>query len=245
MVIPMWLEEHILSECPYCGAPITNNESLTDRYCSNPQCPEHMAHKIDVLAKRFGRKGFGVATARSYIRQMRFSSHLDILRIWFPDRLELELHEIGEICLIKGHQKKWRSYCDGYNNMLELVSSRTLPADVQSQSRLLLQAAVLCKVKPSLQGMKINIMMSGSFSGYRSRKDFVTEMNNKYGAHVQLVDVGKRKTGVDFLVKEDYTTDHEKSAIARSAGICIITPHDMEEKLKAFSTYISERRSAE
>lgn len=245
MEVPVWLQEQIMSVCPYCGAPITNNEQLTDRYCSNPNCPEHMAHKMNLLAKRFGIKGFGVATARSFIRLKNFRSHLDILRVWFPDRPELELHELGEICFIKGHQKKWRDYCEGYSTMLELIRSGTLPSDIYPYRTLLLQASCLCKTKPRLTGSRINVMMSGSFSGYSSRSEYLREMNQQFGQVVQLVDVGKRKTDVDFLVKESYTSDHEKSVIARQSGIPVITPQGLKEKIETLYTYINERRSLE
>ena len=85
-------------------------------------------------------------------------------------------------------------------------------------------------------------MLSGSFDGYRSRSDFVAEMNRKYGDVIQMVDVGKRKTEVAFLVKEIYATDHEKSAIANAMGIPIITPKGLDEKLAAYKSYITEGR---
>ena len=67
-------------------------------------------------------------------------------------------------------------------------------------------------------------------------------MNQKYGDVIQMVDVGKRKTEVAFLVKEVFATDHEKSAIANSMGIPIITPKALDEKLAAYKSYIIEGR---
>jgi hypothetical protein len=81
--------------------------------------------------------------------------------------------------------------------------------------------------------------MSGSFDAYRARADFVADMNRKYGNIVQLVDVGKRKTEVSYLVKENHATDHEKSAIAAANGIKIVTPTALEEILAGYSTYIT------
>lgn len=244
MKIPEWLEPYINDTCPYCGSTIVNSYWLTDRYCSNPKCPEHMAHKIDVLAKRFGIKGFGVASARTMIRQHDMKSHLEAIPIWFKEKPELSLYEIGEICLIKGHQKKWRAYCEGFDTMMQVIVSNRLPKDVKEQVPTLLMADCLCKTKPRMLGRKVNVMLSGSFEGYRSRKDFITKMNDLYGDTVQLVDVGKRKTGVDYLIKETYTTDHEKSAIARDACIPIVAPSAMEEKIAAYCAYINNRRDA-
>ena len=244
MEVPEWLKSYINETCPYCGALIANSPALTDRYCSNPKCPEHMAHKINVLAKRFNIKGFGIASARTMIRRYKLKTHLEAIPIWFETKPELSLHEIGEICLIKGHQKRWREYCEGYDNMLQVAMSKRLPEDIKEQTATLLIAGNLCKVKPRLLGSRINVMLSGSFEGYRSRKDFITKMNELYGDVVQLVDVGKRKTNVDFLVKENYTSDHEKSAIAAAAGIPILSPSIMEEKLGAYYAYINNRRDA-
>ena len=100
----------------------------------------------------------------------------------------------------------------------------------------------MCNIKPRLLGKRLNVMLSGSFDGYRSRSDFVAEMNRKYGDVVQLVDVGKRKTEVAFLIKEAHATDHEKSAIANAMGITIITPKAFNEKLEAYRSYILEGR---
>ena len=129
MEIPSWLQEHINTACPYCKEPIVNNFMLTDRYCSNLRCPEHMAQKIVVLAKRFGVKNFGIAAARSVVRQNKFQLHTQIIPYWFKDKPLLHLHEIGEICLIKGHQKKWREYCEGRDNMLQVLKDPSIPLE--------------------------------------------------------------------------------------------------------------------
>lgn len=240
MTIPIWLSERIHRTCPYCGAEIANNDLLTDRYCSNPKCPEHMAHKIDELAKRFGIKNFGVASARTAIRAYGLTSHMDIIPKWFDKKPEMFLHEVGEICLFKGYQKRWREYCAGCDRMMDVVKSGRLPPAIQQSAFDLLYAETLVCVKPRLLGKRVDIMMSGSFNGYRARADFVAAMNAKYGDIVQLVDVGKRKTSVDYLVKERHATDHEKSAIAHAYGIPILTPAELEERIAGYCTYMHE-----
>lgn len=245
MEIPNWLLEHINQTCPYCGQPIVNNTLLTDRHCSNERCPEHMAQKIDVLAKRFGVKNFGIAAAREAVRLYKFQLHTQILSYWFREKPSLYLHEVGEICLIKGHQKKWRQYCEGHDTMLQVVRSPRTPPEIRKHGVLLICTAAMCNVKPRLLGKRLNVMLSGSFDGYRSRAEFVAEMNRRYGDVIQMVDVGKRKTEVAFLVKETFATDHEKSAIAASQGIPIITPKALDEKLAAYRSYILEGREVD
>ena len=238
MTLPEWVEEHIHPTCAYCGSPITNNETLTDRYCSNPNCPEHMAQKIVALAKRLGVKGVGEAYARNAVRYQKFRYHTQIIPLWFDSPLVLPLWEVGELCMIKGHQSRWRSYCEGHDTMQEVLEDRCTPQAIRDAAPLLLYTESICKVKRRLEGKILTIMMSGSFDNYRSRADFVTDMNTKYGDVVQLVDVGKRKTGVEFLVKEAHATDHEKSAIAAAYGIEVITPKALEEKIVDYRTYI-------
>ena len=238
MTIPDWVNERIGTTCPYCGSPITNNDALTDRYCSNPSCPEHMAQKIVLLAKRLGVKGVGEVYARNAVCYQKFTYPTQIIPLWFEQPLEVPLWEVGEICMIKGHQIKWREYCEGCNTMEEVLANPRLPYDIRAAAPILLYTESICRVKRKLEGKTLNIMMSGSFDAYRARADFVTDMNNKYGDVVQLVDVGKRKTTVEFLVKETHATDHEKSAIAHANGIEIITPADLEQKIANYRTYI-------
>jgi len=238
MEIPEWLQAKVNVACPYCGHPLINNQLLTDRYCSNPSCPEHLAQKVVALAKYFNIPNIGAATARELVRVYKLSFHTQIIPYWFKEPPTMQLHEIGEICMIKGCQKKWREYCDGHDTMLQVLQDPRTPAAIKKQGVLLVYTEGLCNVKPRLQGKRLNVMLSGSFDNYKSRADFITDMNNKYGDVVQLVDIGKRKTDVAFLVKEEHATDHEKSAIALASGIPIITPSCLDEKLAAYRTYI-------
>ena len=240
MEIAEWLLPYINKECPYCGTPIVNNEALTDRYCPNPKCYGHMAYKIEALAKRFGVKGIGPATARDAAILHKWTYHVEAIPWMLKEKPELYLYEVGEICMIKGHQKKWKEYCEGHQNMMQVLTDPRVPAEIREQSRLIFTATKYVKIEKNLLGRILTIMMTGSFAGYRSRNDWLLDMNNKYGDVIQLRDVGKRRTGVDYLVKEPYTSDHEKSNIAREEGISIISPHDLEERLKWYRTYIIE-----
>lgn len=238
--IPEWLQAYVAETCPYCGHPIRNNEALTDRSCSNPVCPEHTAHKLVALARYFHIKNYGIASARSDILIHKLTFHVQIIPIWFREPPLLQLHEICEIGQIKGCQKKWREYCRGYSSIAELSKNEAIPLAVRRRFPTLFMAEKVCAVKPALMGTHIYIMMSGSFEGYRSRSLFVSTMNERYGDIVQLVDVGKRRRDVSFLVKEAYATDHEKSALARAAGIPVVTPAQLEIKLRDYRTYIIE-----
>lgn len=240
MDIPEWLSPYINKTCPFCGAPIANNQLLTDRYCTNPECKGHMAYKVEALAKRFGCKNVGPATAREAIELHKWKYHVEAIPWMLREKPELHLYEIGEICMIKGHQKKWREYCAGHSNMIEVIKDPNNPQVLRDNAYLLIHATQYVKLIPDLEGKILHVMMTGSFDGYRSRNEWLAEMNRRYGDVVQLQDVGKRKTGVDYLVKEKWAADHEKSNIAQKAGITIVSPDELEERLKWYHTYIIE-----
>lgn len=240
MEIAEWLKPLLNSECPYCSSPITNNENLTDRYCSNPKCPGHMALKVSELATRLGIKGIGPATALEMVEQFKLPFHVCYLPLLVSDKPKKYLWQVGELALIKGFQKRWQDLCFGKKNMTEVCDDVYTPPEVKQNRTLLLACESYFDVLPSLDGERVCVMMTGSFDGYRSRKDFIAEMNAKYGAYIQLVDVGKRKTGVDYLIKEEYTSDHEKSAIAKDCNIPIVTPAQMKEILSGAVAYIIE-----
>lgn len=240
MEIAEWLKPLLNTECPYCHSPIVNNENLTDRYCSNPKCPGHMSYKISEMATRLGIKGIGPATALSFIEQFQLPFHFCYLPILIADKPKLYLWQVGELCLIKGFQKRWQDLCYGKTTMEEVCDDPYAPGEIKQNRAMLIAAESYFEVLKPLTGERIYVMMTGSFDGYRSRKDFLADMNTLYGHVIQLVDVGKRKTGVDYLIKETWTSDHEKSAIAKANNIPIITPAQMREILKGAVAYIIE-----
>lgn len=238
MEVAEWLKPYLNENCPYCHSPIINNENLTDRYCSNPACPGHMSYKISALATRFGAKGIGPATALAMIEAVKLPYHVNYIRAFLPAPPKLYLWQVGEIAMIKGHQNRWKEYADGCDTMEEVCNKASVPKVIKEHKRLLLAAERECIVLPRLKGLKINIMMSGSFDGYSARRDWLAAMNAKYGDAFELVDVGVRKLDVQYLVKESWATDHSKSAIARDYSIPIVTPAQMEEILSAGKAYI-------
>jgi NAD-dependent DNA ligase len=226
MDIPSWLAQYLFITCPYCGSPITTSPNLTSRYCSNASCPGHLSHKIDKLVKQLNIKGVGPAVALNYIRHFHFTNHLQILDFVLPksQRPSLYLHEICNLCLIKGINLKWRDITEGCKTMQDVINNNHF---LSPYSELLLYAESLFRIKPTLSGKRLNLMLTGSFSGYQERSALLQELNSKYGQSVCCVDVGKRKSNVHFLVKETGTVDHSKTKLATEANIPIITPREL------------------
>jgi hypothetical protein len=239
--IPEWLKSEINLTCPYCGSYITDNDKLTVRKCCNSACPGHMAQKMDKAAKLLGVKNFGPATALEYIKRYSLKSHIQIVPYLVAGKPALHLWDIGELAMITGMSKRWRELCVKYPSMKSFAESPYAPIEVINNKDFLIYVESFFTVIKPFKGERINIMMSGSFDGYNSRSDYVRSMNAKYGDYVQLIDIGKRKSDCDFLIREKHAVDHEKTRLAKSAGIPILTPSELSEKVEAIVTYITER----
>ena len=240
MEIAEWLLPHLQSECRYCGAPIVDNDNLTDRYCSNPACPGHLSYKVAAIMKKLGIKGVGPATALADIQLYKYPYPAQYISRYIADKPKAYLWQVGEYAMVKGFQKRWQDICYGKHSMAEVCDAPDTPQVLKDNRELLLATEKCFEVLQPLEGERIFVMLTGSFDGYRSRKDFIAEMNARHGSYVQLVDVGKRKTGVQFLIKEAWTSDHEKSAIAAEYHIPDDTPAQMKEMLEGVRAYISE-----
>lgn len=84
----------IPSNCKYCNQPIVMNYEQTIMFCSNRYCPEHMAHRADVMFKELNFKGIGANTAYDIIKKNNLKCHMDILGIGindFPPKHSMEV----------------------------------------------------------------------------------------------------------------------------------------------------------
>lgn len=248
--MPAWLYDNINKRCPHCGAhicddgPVVNGVmQLTQRYCINPRCPGHMAHKMDILAKRFGVKGFGPETALSLCKVNKYQNHLEILKKWFPDsKPKVHLWEVGDLAMIYGFGGSWKELVLGYSSFEEFFKTATMiPEAIRCNEEYLLYCEQFFEVKPPLSKNVVNIMMTGSINGFSNRAQFVEAVNLTFGKYVQVIDVGKRVRGVSYLVKEQGTVDHSKSDLANANGIPIVTPIEFLTKIGEMVTYKCEK----
>lgn len=242
--IPEWLRSRIYTTCPHCGCFMIDNENLTQRRCGYPRCPGHMAARINKLAKWFNIKNIGPGTAMSYILDFHLTSHLQIVPFLFKTKPQLYVWEIGELAMIPGYDSKWKSLAINAESMQDFISSFRCPSDLRKNAESLLYAETFFEVKAPLKGRVINVMMSGSIDGFNSRDLFIREVNERFGQYIQLVNVGKRKTGVDYLIKEPHTIDHDKTQVAVNSGIPILSSKELLRKIAAHISYIDEERRA-
>ena len=85
-------------------------------------------------------------------------------------------------------------------------------------------------------------MVTGAFNNYRNRNDFITDINNAFGDKFHVINVGKRKTNVDFLIKEIDAPDKSKTTMAEQNGIKVITPAEFYALMKHLYTYSNEEQ---
>ncbi len=238
--IPEWAKNSMMTVCRYCGSYIIDNgnesadHNITVRKCANPKCPGHMAHKINYLAKHYGITGVGPATALSIIREREFECHLDILPVWFTKSKPTEyLGTIADLACIEGYgETKATRNLNCYRSFEEyFANSKDIDRVVWSNREFLAKAETYFNIAEPLSRNKMYVMLTGSFNGYENRSDFLKEVNDTFGNVLQVIDVGKRKTGVHYLIRERNAVDRSKTAIAKEYGIPIVTPAEFVDIL--------------
>lgn len=225
--LPSWLYNNISKRCEYCGAHIADDGPYTQRYCINPRCYGHMMQRIDKLAKRFQINGFGPKAALSYCRSHGTQNHLEILKDWFPDsKPSVYLWEVGELAMIYSlGPNEWKTIALGYSSFNDMFTQNVnLPALVQANRDYLLYCETFFSVKAPLARRVVNVMITGSVSGFSNRDMFIEGVNMTFGKFIQTVNVGKRKTNVDYLITEPGTQDNSKYRDAIKYGIPIVSP---------------------
>ena len=231
--IPDWLFPYVNKECPSCGGPLVDDGPLqydgsfamTQRYCPNPYCPGHMAQKIVNVAKYFNISGYGPATAEDMVRLYHLKSHLEAIpKLFSEGKPTVYVWEVGILAQIYGISTKWKELLLGFYDFKEYFEqAKYVPPELLANKDYLIYAESFFNLKKPLSKKVIRIMISGSIEGFTNKHDFVPWLNEKVGQYIQIMEVGKRKTGVDFLVKEPYSADHAKTGVAIEAGIPIVS----------------------
>lgn len=240
--IPKWAVGQMMTVCPYCNHYIADNSDTgvtTARWCTNKRCPGHMAHKMKYVADFFGVKNFGPETARSYIQSHNCRNHLEIIKEWYKDEKPLvTLADVADLACIEGYGdtqavKDLNCYSSFEAYFANMTTANPL---LRSNAEYLLECETYFNLKPPLAKTKISVMGTGSFKGFNSREEYFNLLNDVFGQHVQVIQTGKRKTGIAYLIKEPEAVDHSKSQIARDYNIPIVTP---SEFIKLLSDWTS------
>lgn len=229
---PSWVMENIMLTCPYCNCLLVDNSDgpngMTARWCPNKECPGHMQYKMDYMAKTLGIKNFGPATALTYIKTHHCKSHVEILDEWLGSTKPLfRLSEIADLACIDGYSSvtgkkelnEFASFDDYFKHANPvnpiLWSNRELLYDIEKHFT----------VAEPMSKRKIFVMGHGSFNNFSSRKEFFDEVNAAFGNVIQVIEVGRRKTGVSYMLIDNGTAHTGlKYNTAVECGIPIVTP---------------------
>lgn len=228
--LPDWVKDNWLTTCPECGAYICDNSDTgktTARWCVNPRCPGHMSYKADRLAKYFHIDNFGPKTALTTIRTLKFTSHFQFLTRWFKDSKPiLTLPEIAELACLEGYGRTQaqRDLSQYPSFTVYFATCQEVNPILRENKEFLIESEKYFQIKKPLSAKQMRVMGTGSFHGFSSRDDFFRAVNGVFGSYIHVIETGKRKTGISYLLKEPDAVDHSKSAIANECGIPIITP---------------------
>lgn len=244
--LPEWAKEAMIMTCPYCDSGILDNSdtgATTVRKCSNPWCPGHLSYRADKLAKHFSIKGLGPKTLSSEIKARKMRSHFEFIPLWFKGvKPVVTLPEIAVLACIEGYgAPSANKELSHYSSFSEYFSTCQIQNPLLVENKdLLLFAELYFTIKPPMSVIKMYVMGTGSFTNYSSRDEFFRLINDAYGMYINVIQTGKRKTGISYLIKEHNAVDHSKSVLARECGIPIVTPAEFISILHSMCPYIDE-----
>lgn len=250
--IPEWLKPHMRTLCK-CGSYIVDDGpvgydgvmKLTQRWCTNPTCPYHMGKRIEELAKYFKVEMVGEVTALNMAKTYKMKNHLEALKFWFNKKPEVHLYEVGKLAFIYGLRGKCEEVLSGYTSFEQYFNcSNNIPDELWCNKEYLLECSKYFNIKQkALPSGVLNIMVTGSIRNFRSRGQFIETLNDTYSPHFRIHDNKKTVRNTFCLVKEDESTDFEKTGIALANGIPIMNSAEfiaLLEQLKGELDYENE-----
>ncbi len=240
--LPKWVWDNILKECPHCGAPIVENDTMTARWCSNPKCPKHMAYKIVEVCKFLGVKGIGPANAQEWIKNQNLQNQFEIIPHLLSYKPTVSLADIATLACIEGYGSiQAENELPQMHSFEEYFDTAQVNPLLVPYKEILIEAQKYFEIKKPLSSRKMYVMGTGSFHGFNSRESYFNYINQVFGEYVHVIQTGKRKTGITFLIKEDDAIDHSKSQIAYENNIPIVTPKQfIAILLKVFNISIED-----
>ncbi len=244
--LPDWAKSEMMLTCKHCGSYIVDNSDTgvtTARWCLNPKCPGHMAEKANDMAKMLGVKDVGPKTLLSAIKGNKYDNHFQLIPVWFGDsKPTATLPEIAVMAGITGYGAPTANQeLSHYSSFENYFSTAPVVNPLLSANKdLLVEAQKYFIIKPPLSPRKMLVMGTGSFHNYNSREEFFRIINEAYGMYINVIQTGKRKTGISYLIKEYDAVDHSKSQIAQECGIPIVTPTEFVSIIASMCPYSYE-----
>lgn len=237
-VLPEWLKSNLSATCKYCGWEMENwyNDDIrcTNRRCTNTKCYGMMASKGDFMMKVIGIKGIGFAKCLDALRGGRMTHHVQLLGT-LSEKPTISVQDYLRIHCFDGIDSEWEKICVKLNcYSIEDILKYNLGkwTDTIRNNRELLEENlkyVNLKKRPEMRtkaapSRYLTVMITGTPIGYQSKEHFIDKLNSIMCGRIVLIhQKTKRKTGVDYLIREPGSATRGKVECAIAGGIPIVT----------------------
>lgn len=234
--LPSWLKDNLVSNCGTCGSPIENfynkENRCTARRCSNPICPSTLAARIVALVPMLGWTGIGPETAMTMVISNKLTNHMQAIPLVEKELPEVPITKFLKMCLIQGMQDKWDSVGNDYESVEQFIETyRGYYSDlVKLNKDYLLECSKYVRIKQNKGAtfkydavLTGNVMITGSIDGFPSKEDYLLGLAAITEGMARFTLVGKRKTNVMALIKEEGSDFSGKYQVAVENNIPIYT----------------------
>ena len=253
-----------------CDGDMMINDTLTQMWCSNPDCPTLKARNLEAMLKTFKVKNFGPGVCQDIVDENDMENIYDIFsyepenmpsKYGFDYRCELisEIYNIGpqplylivESLHLSGISGTAKKLFSGYDDIEEFfndldgcgeemladllqhsVGQRTsdLMSTLYANKEYIEGAVEIIGVQPMPKNI-INIAITGSVSGYRSKDAFVSDLNDKLAGKAVIALNSSLNRECAYLVCDSGTSSSSKFTKALRWGTKIVTAKELEQIL--------------
>lgn len=252
-MIPQWLKDSMETRCPSCGSEYEiglspNGQRVTKHYCPNMKCPLTLGARAAYMWDLLKVPGIKEAKSIRIVRDNNIQSHLELIP-YVVDQASIPIRitagDYMRIMCVPGID----SACDNYMMRFDNIESAIRATETEfGYDREMVEDAIRCLkyfnvVMPTRkQGYlkTYHIMITGDVNGFTNRDEFPGAVEYYFKGVFNIVYYrSKRKTGVDFLIKEPGSATTGKVQVANAVGIPILSSaefiimlRDEYEKLK-------------
>lgn len=177
-----------------CGHPIVISDSKRKSRCSNNKCSIRLSLRMNTLLKDIGVKGIGEKTCLDWILLHNLKYAIDILKVPSLEDTRLSnvlTEQLGQITvdywnlyyytyLLENDKEGWRTIV-GTASSVEDITNNIGP-------KLIVQGAIIDaykhlfkKVNYQRSPITVEITLTGSIKGFKSRDMFIPYLNDTFG----------------------------------------------------------------